>query len=295
MQIGRAFDARFPGWSDVLLATITRAASDQGVKPAWVLGEPHNAIIILCQGGREGECILKISPDRTALAFEAAALEAWRSNEHVVGIIGSYPDILVLEYIGSDRNVHDSRDQVGDMTNIFTALHQSELQFKGAAFPPLEYRLREAFDATAAKLSDETLLREVRDINVSLDLATWCEAAVALAGAGGRALLHGDLHPGNCLRRGVGGEYVAIDPMPCLGDPSFDAIDVALLNVRSERELRERVQGLSHRCTAIDAEVLWSWCRVSASLIGINELARSRRRSSATRFKLEFGSRAGGL
>src|SRR5205807_4200451 len=76
--------------------------------------------------------------------------------------------------------------------------------------------------AIAAQISDDIWNRAVRRCDELLRTQTT------------RVLLHGDLHPGNVLDGGPVRGLVAIDPMVCVGDPCFDAVDFALAGAGQE-------------------------------------------------------------
>ena len=76
-------------------------------------------------------------------------------------------------------------------------------------------------------------------------------------------LLHGDLHLGNVIdgeERGL----VAVDPICCVGDPCFDAIDFALEGTTREEILRRRDE--LAKAYDLDRERLDAWCRVTAPI-----------------------------
>jgi streptomycin 6-kinase len=291
-QLGRAFDEQWPGWSEDLPGVVADVSKDLDITPRRILGVPHNALILMCSRKDEENCILKLSPDRTALRLEAAALDAWSENPHVVALEFAGSNYLLLEYVGMGRSAQDAQNPVDSIADVFIGIHASEIESIDADFPDLDDRLERAFNATSAKLSGPRSSRRLHRFDGARDLAASRDAAGSLAKSGDRVLLHGDLHAGNCLHSGAHEAYVAVDPMPCIGDPHFDAIDAALLNIQSERELRDRVHDLSRRCAKIDADRLWAWCQVSAYLIGVNELAKESA-SQATQFKLNFGLKAG--
>src|SRR5690606_20202528 len=61
---------------------------------------------------------------------------------------------------------------------------------------------------------------------VVANAATWAEQLAATTAT--RALLHGDLNPGNVLLD-IRRDWLAIDPKPWIGDPAFDLAQ-ALVN-----------------------------------------------------------------
>ena len=80
-----------------------------------------------------------------------------------------------------------------------------------------------------------------------------------------QVLLHQDLHGGNVLRHG--GDWVAIDPKPLVGDPAFDVASL----VRDRRPIRDR-RVVARRLDLLADELghdrermrLWSWVHAVA-------------------------------
>jgi streptomycin 6-kinase len=80
-----------------------------------------------------------------------------------------------------------------------------------------------------------------------------------------QVLLHQDLHGGNVLRHG--GDWVAIDPKPLVGDPAFDVASL----VRDRRPIRDR-RVLERRLDLLADELghdrermrMWSWVHAVA-------------------------------
>jgi streptomycin 6-kinase len=78
-------------------------------------------------------------------------------------------------------------------------------------------------------------------------------------------LLHQDLHGGNVLRHGD--DWVAIDPKPLVGDPTFDVASL----VRDRRPIRDR-RVVERRLRLLADELghdrermrLWSWVHAVA-------------------------------
>ncbi|MGH3180380.1 MAG: aminoglycoside phosphotransferase family protein [Streptosporangiaceae bacterium] len=95
-----------------------------------------------------------------------------------------------------------------------------------------------------------------------------------LAGSGPAGLLHGDLHLSNILRAGPTRGLVAIDPRPCSGDLTSDAIDWTLDRATSTDEIHERIEQLCRLVPGLDRDRLWRWCQATAAVIVVLQLRR---------------------
>lgn len=76
-------------------------------------------------------------------------------------------------------------------------------------------------------------------------------------------LLHGDFQAKNLLR-GPGGEPYAIDPLPCLGDPAFDAASWCVLTP-SRAPIAERVEAIA-AAYAGDPAAVAAWAELLCAL-----------------------------
>ncbi len=76
-------------------------------------------------------------------------------------------------------------------------------------------------------------------------------------------LLHGDLQPKNLLEA-AGGAVVAIDPLPCVGDPAFDAATWSALSPAPE-PIEARVEAIS-RALRCDPAPVARWAALLCAL-----------------------------
>jgi streptomycin 6-kinase len=97
-------------------------------------------------------------------------------------------------------------------------------------------------------------------------------AATALSADGPAQLVHGDLHPGNVLLGPAG--IVAIDPRPCVGDGTFDAVDWAFLPLARGGSLDDGITALAGHLPDLDTGRLRRWCEALAVLVAMSPLRR---------------------
>ena len=214
--------------------------------------------------------VLKVSPDRARLAFEATALGAW-PTPHTPDVVALDEQLgaLLIEAIepGTPLDVSGAYPTEESVATLLSALHGSGVP--NPSYPTLGQRVAYLFDSSA-KLYD-------RSPNLTtLIPRTLYEQGRRLAtrlasDAGPVVLLHGDLTPPNLLDGGAARGLVAIDPAPCLGDAAFDLVDLILWQVDDLDAIHERTRRIA-AAAGLDAERLLGWCIAFASMIAM-ELA----------------------
>lgn len=97
-----------------------------------------------------------------------------------------------------------------------------------------------------------------------------------------RALVHGDLHPGNVLDSRGGRGLVAIDPRPCVGDPLFDAVDLTLWGADSVASAEAQVAAVAAEAGA-DPARLAAWCAALSAMAAASLATRPPDATSSAR------------
>lgn len=168
--------------------------------------------------------VLKVGAPWPRALDELTALTRW-SGVGAPGVIELSTEhrAVVLERILP--GTHPDPGEPGAVASVLRRLHVDS----PATIPELEEIVRRRL-ATA-----------VRDRRLSADRgARALETAMELtSSASSQVLLHGDFDDRNllvCERQGL----VAIDPLPCAGDPAYDAAYWAHANGRSGRRERQR-------------------------------------------------------
>jgi streptomycin 6-kinase len=222
------------------------------------------SVVFGCRMADGRGAVLKVSPDRSRLAFEAAALNAW-STGHRPGVIALDQQLgaLLLEAIepGTPLVVSQDYPTTEAFAELVSSLHRSGL--RAASYPSVEDRITHLFDASA------TLYQRHSELSAMIPPALY-ERGRRLATQLGRersrsVLLHGDLTPSNILDGGPERRLVAIDPAPCLGDAAFDAVDVVLWQATDQAIIEARAERLA-AASDLDAQRLLSWCVAFAAM-----------------------------
>jgi streptomycin 6-kinase len=192
------------------------------------------------------EVVLKIGGPFFSVRKEAAALRAW-AGRSAPELLEADEDAgaLLLERIVPGSTAADAG--AAEVAAVLRDLH--------AAAPPAG--LREIGDAAQRRV-----LRALEQGRTSGYKADWALAKVAELERepAPSVLLHGDFDERNllrCARRGL----VAIDPLPCVGDPAYDAGYWAHANRRPGR--RARTTAISD-ALGLDVARVRGWCAVVA-------------------------------
>jgi streptomycin 6-kinase len=232
--------------------------------------------------------VLKLTPDRTIANEEAQALRAWAGTPHVVDLLDAdlAAGALLLAKIEPGTKVSDEPDlpPVSEVAELLTGL-RGTISYDGGQLPTLAGGLESMFARIGGLLSNP----RVSPVVAPHLLAQGHRIARELAGSGPAGLLHGDLHLSNILRAGPARGLVAIDPRPCSGDLTFDAIDWALDRATSADEVYERIEQLGKLVPDLDRDRLRRWCQATAAVIAVLRL-RHHSPDGITQFLLQFAA-----
>lgn len=241
-------------WCDELPGLVARLARRWGLRVEGA-ATGHTGRTLLCRTAGNAFVVLKLTPDREIAETEAAALGAWRDCPRVVDVLATDLGAGAILLAGVEPGTPLS-ERGWTPREIDQLLRQVHAVPVPEGFPTLAERVRSMFDLAgrgAEGFVEPGLMAASR------------AASLALAADGPHALLHGDLHPGNVLAGADG--PVVIDPRPCVGDPSFDAVDWVL---RAGRELDDAVAALP----SADPVRLRRWSQALAVLLAIRPLRR---------------------
>jgi streptomycin 6-kinase len=228
--------------------------------------------VFWCQMADGRRAVLKASPDRARLAFEAAALGAWHTvHTPAVIALDEQLGVLVIEAIepGTPLAVSSAYPAAEDVGELLGSLHGSGVP--DPSYPAVRQRVAYLFGSSAKLYERHPELTALvppelyeRGRRLAARLAQHDFAAV---------LLHGDLTPGNILDGGAGRGLVAIDPAPCLGDAAFDAVDLILWQAGDPETIEARTERLA-AATGLAAERLLGWCAAFAAMSALELASR---------------------
>lgn len=248
------------------------------------------SVVFRCRMADGRRAVLKASPDRARLAFEAAALGAW-DTVHTPAVIAldAHLGALLLEAIepGTPLAVSNDYPAVQTVAELLTRLHGSGVP--DPSYPTVLRRVAALFDSSATLYERHPELPALvppalyeRGRRVATRLATDGSPVV---------LLHGDLTPGNLLDGGAERGLVAIDPAPCLGDAAFDAVDLVLWQADDVGTIEARAGRLA-AAAGLDAGRLLGWCAAFAAMSAMELGSQGSGPDPRVRAFLELASRA---
>ncbi|MFI6862058.1 aminoglycoside phosphotransferase family protein [Streptomyces sp. NPDC050421] len=213
-EAGRAFIAALPGMAEGLLERWGLRPDGGAMYGVCALVLP---VVRVADGRRAA---LKLQPVDEETVGEPVALRLWgEASAGAVELLeyDAGSGAMLLERLDGGRalsGVADAREAVRVVAGLLAGLTAVRVA-EGAGLRGLgeaAARMVEAAPGVAGQLVDAGERRLVAD----------CAAAVReVAGEPGDRLLHWDLHFGNVLA-GRGGQWVAIDPKPLVGDAGFE-------------------------------------------------------------------------
>jgi streptomycin 6-kinase len=265
-RLGRRFGSAIDAWFDELPAVLEDLAERWGVEWGALIQRGSMSVVVLCRTADGRPAVLKVSPERSRLAHEAAALASWRTA-HVPAVLAVDEQVgaLMIEAIepGSPLVESAGYPSMGSLASLLRSLHADGVA--DPAFRPVAGHISYLFDSGRKNYERRPDLVEL----VSLELYERSrELALRLAAeASSTVLLHGDLTPVNVLDGGERG-LVAIDPAPCLGESAFDAIDLVFWRAEDADTIARRTRQLAPEI-GTDPGRLLDWCSAFAAMTAL--------------------------
>jgi streptomycin 6-kinase len=289
--------ARFGGeveaWLDELPGVLTALAERWRFELGSAIPRGSMSAVFHCRTADGRPAVLKASPDRARLAFEAAALDGLRTvHTPAVIALDELSGTLLMEAIepGTPLVVSHVQPPAETVAELLSSLHGSGVPDR--TYPTVGQRIDHLFD------SSETVYERHPEVTALIPPELHDRGrrlATRLAGDDSPiVLLHGDLTPSNVLDGGAERGLVAIDPSPCLGDAAFDAVDLILWQAGDLATIGARTDRLA-AASGLNAERLAGWCVAFAAMIAL-ELASQGTGPGSPRVQalLELASRAPG-
>jgi streptomycin 6-kinase len=247
------------------------------------------SIVFRCRTADGRRAVLKASPDRARLAFEAAALNDWHTvHSPAVIALDERLGVLLIDAIepGTPLVASSIYPDIQPIAELLGCLHASGVA--DPSYPALGQRVAYLFDSSARLYQRHPHVMTL----VPFDLyERGRRLATRLAQRDGPiVLLHGDLTPSNVLDGGPERGLVAIDPAPCLGDAAFDAVDLILWQAGDLQTIEARTAGLA-ASTGVDAERLSAWCVAFAAMSALEIASQANAAPASIQALLELAAR----
>jgi streptomycin 6-kinase len=264
------FGNQVASWFDELPGVLSALAQRWRFELGPPIPRGTMSVVCRCRLADGRGAVLKASPDRARLAYEAAALEGWHTvHTPAVLELDEQLGALLLEAIepGTPLVVTSIYPDLERVAELLCALHTSGVP--DSSYPTVTQRVAYLFDAS-------TMLYDRQPELTALVPPELYERGRRLAtrlaqDASPIVLLHGDLTPSNLLDGGAERGLVAIDPAPGLGDGAFDAVDLLCWQADDLETIQARAEQLA-AVTGLDVERLLGWCTAFAGMIAL-ELA----------------------
>ena len=280
------FGAEAGPWFDELPAVLSVLAERWQVEFDSLIPRGSMSVVIRCWLTSGRPAVLKISPDRTRVKNEAAALDLWTTT-HTPSVLAvdESAGALLIEAIepGTPLAESPTYPDMEIVVELLTSLHTTGVP--NPSYPPLAFRIEHLFNSGTRPYERRPELVDVVAPELyerGRQLATRLVQGVAPT-----ALLHGDLTPNNILDGGNQRGLVAIDPAPCLGDDlAFDAVDLLLWQASDVDIITARAEQLAP-AIGVDAGRLLDWCIAFAGMVALElaeapDTARNRMEAAVT-------------
>jgi streptomycin 6-kinase len=286
--------ARFGGdvevWFDELPGMLSALAERWQFEFDSTIPRGSVSAVFRCRMADGRRAVLKASPDRARLEFEAAALDRWTTvhTPSVLAVDGSM-GALLIEAIepGTPLDLSLTYPDTETVADLLNALHGSGVP--DPSYPAVEQRVSYLFDSSVKLYERHPELAALIPPDLyerGRRLATRMAQDVLPI-----VLLQGDLTPSNILDGGAERGLVAIDPAPCRGDAAFDAIDLILWQADDLDTIEARTERLAG-ATAVNAGRLLDWCVAFAAMSALELASNGDGPSAASKALLELASRA---
>jgi streptomycin 6-kinase len=267
------FGAEVGAWFDELPTVLSALAELWQLDFDSLIPRGSMSVVIRCRVTDGHPAVLKVSPDRTRLANEAAALDRWTTiHTPSVLAVDESAGALLIEAIEPGTPLVDSPTypDMQSVAELLTSLHTTGAP--DPSYPPLAPHIEYLFNSGTQPYKRRPELVDVVSPELyerGRQLATQLVEPVSPT-----ALLHGDLTPNNILDGGNKRGLVAIDPAPCLGnDLAFDAIDLLLWQADSVDMIAARAEQLAP-AIGVHSRRLLDWCTAFAGMVAL-ELAEA--------------------
>jgi streptomycin 6-kinase len=295
------FGAEAGPWCDALPRVVDECCQRWDLELDEALSGGTSRVFIGRRRGRGG-VVLKLTPDRTVADTEALALHAWAGTPQVVDLLDADPETgaLLLEKVEPGAKLSDqpglpSFEEIARLLASLRVTGRDPLD----QLPTVAERVEFLFALIGRRRSHPRVTELVppdlvaRGHRLARDLAADAAAELVHGGPGlvhgGPGLVHGDLGLPNVLDGGPGRGLVAIDPRPCRGDRTVDAIDWAVGRTTSLAGLRERIERLGALVPDLNGDRLEQWCQATA-VINVVQTCYRRPPDKTTRFLLQLAA-----
>jgi streptomycin 6-kinase len=266
LRLARRYGSETDEWFDALPAVLRELEERWELRWGELIQRGSMSVVVRCRAdGRPA--VLKVTPDLARVGSEAAGLARW-TTPHVPAVLAVDEGVgaLLLEAVEPGTPLAESAGypSAGSVAALLTSLHDDGVP--DPSFQSVADRVTHLFDSSKKLYERKPELVEL----ISPDLyERGRRLALRLAAEpASSALLHGDLTSVNVLDGGAERGLVAVDPAPCVGDPSFDAVDLVLWRAPDVGAIAARAEKLA-AATRLDAGRVLDWCTAFAGMVAL--------------------------
>jgi streptomycin 6-kinase len=265
------------------LAELPQLAADWqtrlGLRDAQILPGGVMSAALSCRRLSDGSSVvLKLSaPHAHSARAEAAALGVW-NGVGACALLYATEDgtVLLLSPVCPGEPVRPGDDDASDArraAELLLVLHREPEARIPRAVPDAGQELRWRFERADRQLDEASHARGLVS-HRQLDDA-YARALALHEGRPTQTMCHGDLTNKNILLD-RDGNWWAIDPRPCLGDPCLDAAFWAVTH-RPGEQVEQRCERVA-RAASLDPARVWAWALVFAvsEAVLVTDLRRAR-------------------
>jgi streptomycin 6-kinase len=258
--VARHFGARGRAWLERVPGLVDQAALAWGLEIEHALRGGLLSCVLAARTRGGEPVVLKIAGPWTPAGSEAAALAHWDGGPapRLLDFDEDRSALLMERIWPGDAAADEPADLVARLVGALHAVPPTDPMI--ASLPSLAKVIEERL-ATAGAEAAARSAAEAATLAPKLRRARLAARELLDSFAGPSVLLHGDLEQRNvlrCQRRTL----AAIDPMPCIGDPAYDAAYWAAEEQEASR-LEERCQSLAAHM-ALDSWRVHRWALIIA-------------------------------
>lgn len=245
-------------WLRILPTRIDAFANSWRLTPEEVLTGGAMSCCVACTDAEGDRCVLKIPADMATGRLEAAALSFWDQGGGVPAVkrIDDESGTILMRF------VEEGVAEVNPMTlfvDLLERLHGIDL-LPTDNFPNVDSNVAMRFSWAVDRFNVPEYSEGLLYLSTARRLAT----EMIQDWRSGTKLCHGDLQAKNILTN-TSGKYVAIDPLPVLGDPHFDAAFWCVMQ-DSTVSIHSMLAEVGRHLPQFDVDRLNRWAWVIAAL-----------------------------
>lgn len=216
---------------------------------------------VKCIDSNAGICVLKIPLDARGGALEGAALAAWSGSGGVPKVHARDPvtGTTLMQFIDTAPSTREPVDAIVELLDRLHGVDGRVLNYS-TVFSPLRSNVELRKKWAEDRFANPEYAEGLRFIDAAKKIAE----ELLREPTSPTQLLHGDLQGKNIITSSDG-RFMAIDPLPALGDFHYDAAFWCVMEETSSC-IEENLLKVSDQLSFINFDRLHGWARALAAL-----------------------------